>query len=76
MQIPQLGPYLEHKAASHEGCIPEDASSNVAEYYGLLEALQHSRLIAGCRFCYQVDILVVARQVQGEWAYAERQIWR
>ena len=45
-----------------------DASNNEAEYDGVLRALQHAvSMIDHSSFCFRVDSLLVARQLQGLW---------
>ena len=50
------------------GCLPDGSSNNVAEYIGLLAALGHARTLGAGRCCFQVDSLLVAGQVRGQWA--------
>ena len=40
----------------------------MAEYTGLLHALEHAATTEGNCFCFQVDSMLVAEQVQRKWA--------
>ena len=44
------------------------ATNNIAEYNGILLALQYATMNPCQRFCFQVDSLLVAKQLSGEWA--------
>ena len=45
-----------------------DATNNTAEYTGILHALRYAASHPCQRLCFQVDSLLVARQLQGCWA--------
>ena len=49
-------------------CLAGAATNNIAEYTGLEAAISHARSMAYDRCCFQVDSMLVARQVRGEWA--------
>ncbi len=50
------------------GWLAEDQTNNEAEYVGLLAVLSHARARGYRRVCFQLDSLLVAKQVTGEWA--------
>ena len=50
------------------GCMASGSTNNEAEYTGLLNSLRHAVLSGNLRCTMQVDSLLVARQVRGEWA--------
>ena len=54
-----LGSYAEYLG---------DESNNVAEYYGVLRALQHAASNQQTLLCFRVDSMLVAKQLQGQWA--------
>ena len=45
-----------------------DVTNNIAEYNGILYALRYACRNSCQRFCFQVDSILVARQLNGVWA--------